>query len=546
MSTIADVIRRNARYRVDQAFLKFEEREWSHAQYFWECCRFAHMFLRELDLTRPPHIGILAENIPEYLFALGGAALSGTVLVGLNPTRRGEHLARDVTFTDCQIVIVEPKFHERLDGLDLGGARLLETGDLGSLDLALAYVSTEDPDVRVLPPDPWLLIFTSGTQDAPKACTCSHGRMVRTADKLAAIIGVRGDDTGYLAMPLFHSNAIMCAYLLALSKGAALGMARKFSVSRFLDDVRTYGATWFSYTGKPLAYLLTAPERPDDAANPLRVAYGNEGSTRTCEAFARRFGCRVIDAFGATEGGVGVRRQPGDPPGSLGRPDEGVKVLDPDGHDCPPARFDEAGGILNAEACVGEIVNTAGLGNFEGYYRNPEANALRTRNGWYWTGDLGYRDAEGYLYFAGRTADWIRVEGENFPAAPIERILERHPSVLLAAVYGVPDPEAGDQVMATLVPRGMLAVEGLAAWLDAQPDLGPKWRPRFVRVATEMPQTASGKVIARELRRQKWLSGDPLWWRERGDPAYRPFTADDAERLRKAFEASGRVHLLDL
>ncbi len=101
-------------------------------------------------------------------------------------------------------------------------------------------------------------------------------------------------------------------------------------------------------------------------------------------------------------------------------------------------------------ACVGEIVNTSGVGVFEGYYNNDEANARATRNGWYWSGDLGYLDAEGYLYFAGRYADWIRVDGENFPVGPIETMVARHPDVLACAAYGVPDPEAGDRVMVAL------------------------------------------------------------------------------------------------
>ena len=98
-------------------------------------------------------------------------------------------------------------------------------------------------------------------------------------------------------------------------------------------------------------------------------------------------------------------------------------------------------------------MNTAGAGPFEGYYNNAEATAQATRNGWYWSGDLGYLDADGYLYFAGRTADWIRVDGENFPAGPIERRDRRHPDVVVAAAYGVPDADAGDQVMAALVLR---------------------------------------------------------------------------------------------
>ena len=136
--------------------------------------------------------------------------------------------------------------------------------------------------------------------------------------------------------------------------------------------------------------------------------------------------------------------------GSLGKGTDAVKVIDPDtGEECPPARFDDDGKLLNAEEATGEIVNFAAQG-FEGYWKNDEAMRERYRDGAYWTGDLAYRDENGFFYFAGRTADWIRVDGENFAAAPVERILLRWEPWSLPAVYGVPDPELGDRVMAAL------------------------------------------------------------------------------------------------
>ena len=140
-------------------------------------------------------------------------------------------------------------------------------------------------------------------------------------------------------------------------------------------------------------------------------------------------------------------------------------------------------------------------GPFEGYYNNAEATAKTTRFGWYWSGDLGYKDADGYLYFAGRNADWIRVDGENFPAGPIEEALRHAPGVVLAAVYGVPDDQAGDQVMAGLVlaDDGAFDADGFAAWLDAQDAIGPKWRPRYVRVLRDPPTTGTNKIVKRTL-----------------------------------------------
>ena len=126
------------------------------------------------------------------------------------------------------------------------------------------------------------------------------------------------DDIGYVCMPLFHSNAVQVGWAPSIVYGASVGLARRFSASGWLPDIRHYGSTYFNYTGKPLAYILSTPERPDDADNPLRVAFGNEGSPQIVAEFSRRFGVEVIDAYGATEGGVAVNRDGEVRPGALG------------------------------------------------------------------------------------------------------------------------------------------------------------------------------------------------------------------------------------
>ena len=404
------------------------------------------------------------------------------------------------------------------------------------------------PDVET----PWALIFTSGTSDAPKAVICSQRRLLVTGNRMRMIMGLGPDDVGYVCMPLFHSNAVQVGWAPSLVAGCSVGLARKFSASGWLPDVRHYGATYFNYTGKPLAYLLAQPEAADDADNPLRVAFGNEGSPQVVGAFARRFGVEVIDAYGATEGGVAVSRDAESRPGALGVVGPGVQVVDEQGAEKVRATFDADGRLTNAAESVGEIVNTAGVGPFEGYYNNPTANDATTRFGWYWSGDLGYIDIDGYLYFAGRNADWIRVDGENFPAGPIEEALRTHPEVVLAAVYGVPDDQAGDQVMAGLVVRDGATFDAaeFAAWVDAQADIGPKWRPRYLRLMAEPPTTGTFKIVKRTLVHEKWrrdrVGGDAVLVRGRDEPSYRPFTTADEDALHASFVAYERERFWDL
>jgi fatty-acyl-CoA synthase len=366
------------------------------------------------------------------------------------------------------------------------------------------------------------------------------------------MMGIGPDDVGYVCMPLFHSNAVQVGWAPSLVTPCAVGLGRRFSASRWLGDVRRYGATYFNYTGKPLAYLLAQPEQPDDADNPLRVAFGNEGSPEIVDSFSRRFDVEVIDAYGATEGGVAVNRDADMPPGALGRSPAHVQVVDDDGNEKPPAELDERGRVLNAEASVGEIVNTQGVGPFEGYYNNDGATATTTRFGWYWSGDLGYKDAQGFLYFAGRNADWIRVDGENFPAGPIEEALRKAPGVVLAAVYGVPDDQAGDQVMVGLVVADDRAFDRaeFARWLDSQAAIGPKWRPRYVRILRDPPTTGTNKIVKRTLVYQKFradrVGGDDCFVRNRGDHDFRAFTEADESDLRASFVRHGRERFWDL
>jgi len=343
-------------------------------------------------------------------------------------------------------------------------------------------------------------------------------------------------------MPLFHSNALMAGLAPALAAGAtvALPTGGRFSASGFLPDVRRHGVTYFNYVGKPLSYILATPQQPDDADNPLVRVFGNEGAEADIVRFGERFGCVVVDNYGSTEGGASVQRTPDTPRGALGRAPEGTMVVDPaTGRECPVARFDADGVLVNSEEAIGELVSAGGAGGFEGYWRNDEAELARLRNGWYWTGDLAYRDAQGFFYFAGRADDWLRVDGENFAAAPVARVLERHPDVVLASVYAVPDTAVGDQVMAALLirPGAEFDPAGFAEFLSGETDLGTKWAPKFVRVTDELPTTATTKVLKRVLRNEGWQCADAVWWRPEKGAGYRRLTAAEADGLDKAVAA---------
>jgi fatty-acyl-CoA synthase len=545
--TVAEFLR--ARARDDHPAILFEDSSWSYAEYVAACAERAAL-LTELRRPGPFHVGVLLDNVPEFPMWLGAAALTGAVVVGINPTRRGGELARDVNHTDCQLIVTEERHTPLLVGLDtcVPDDRVLVAESSGYARALDWHRGASLPDVDVVESDLYLLLFTSGTSGAPKACLCSQGRLARIGAALSGMVQLGPDDVCYLAMPMFHSNALMAGWIGALAGGATVALRRRFSASGFLPDVRTFGVTYFNYVGKPLSYVLATPEQPDDADNTLRLVFGNEAADLDIGRFSRRFAVPVIDSYGSTEGGAIVSRTPDMPAGALGRGGEGVTVLDPEtGEETPPARFDADGRLLNPDEAIGELVNRLGASGFEGYWQNEEANAARVHDGIYWTGDLAYRDEQGFIFFAGRDYDWLRVDGENFAAAPVERILARHPHVVLAAVYAVPDPDVGDRVMAALQlrPGAVFDPDEFASFLAVQPDLGTKWTPRFVRIAETLPVTETSKVLKRVLRRERWECADTVWWqREKGGP-YRPMSHDDVDALHQEFAARGNERVLE-
>ncbi|MGX1858409.1 AMP-binding protein [Dietzia sp. NPDC055340] len=493
------------------------------------------------------HVGVLLENVPEYLFMIGAAALAGATVVGINPTRRGTELATDIRAVDCDVIVTDSTQAALLDGLDTGvdEDRVFLVDGQRWRDLVQDAAGERLPNVPEAsdPTTTVLLTFTSGSTGAPKAVICSTGRLAA----LSAInyLSFTTDDVTYNAMPLFHGNAIFSCWGPSVFTGATFSMRRKFSASGFLPDVLRFGATFFNYVGRSLAYILAVPESAQEQQTRLRQVFGTEASPHDRDEFERRFGTRPIESYGSSEGAVVISLTPDSPRNALGLPADymDVCILDADGRECPRAEFDSTGRLLNPEAATGEIVNRTGAAMFEGYYRNPQATAERIDGAAYRTGDLGYRDAEGFFYFAGRGGDWMRVDSENFAAAPVERILARFPGVVLVAVYPVPDPRTGDQVMATveMAPGVEFDPEAFGRFLAEQQDLGTKWAPRFVRVVQDIPVTATRKIDKKDLRRQSWTVEDAVYLGDTKAHQYRLMDDDDKASLLAEYDRYGRT-----
>ena len=501
---------------------------------------------------RPPHVGVLLENTPDYLFWIGGAALIGACIVGINPTRRGSELERDIQHTDCQVIISDHIGMKLLEGLQTGvqSRNIIDVDSDEHANLLDQHQNAPLPENEPDENSILFLLFTSGSTSAPKAVVCTNQRMAIASVRAGQIYGVTSEEICYCPMPLFHGNALMACWGPALAVGATVVLRRKFSASNFMSDIREHGCTYFTYVGRTIAYILGQPTNSQDKNNRLRLGFGTEASALDRERFLERFGCDLVEGYGSSESVVAIIRTPDTPANALGkeRADMAgqVFIIDPDTYtECPRVRFDEFGAITNPE-CIGEIVSLSGGTSFEGYYNNREASTERVRNGWYWTGDLGYRDDAGFFYFGGRSADWLRVDSENFAAGPVENIVSRFPGVVMAAVYPVPDPTTGDMVMVAVEMNeaAEFSPYEFDEFLAQQRDLGTKWSPQIVRVIKAMPLTANNKVHKPPLRASKWLTSDSHYWRSERNQSLRLMTEADKIDLEQRFASNGRSHIL--
>ncbi len=567
----------------DRLFMYFEDERLTFGDYLSWCIRYANMFLKVKAEKKPDcfNVGVLMQNYPEFMIALGACALAGATLSGINTGQKGLMLARDIDFTDCMLLITDnmflPEVEAVIDDLPRMDRKDVLVNNIRDADKSLppGHISLSDklaeteaamgtgafnaaPGIDVDPETNLMIIFTSGTTGAPKGIINSHKKLMGMSAGLIAGLNFSENDVAYGVMPHFHSNSVYLAYIPAIMCAGGFAFRRKFSASGFLPDIKKFGATTFNYVGKPLAYILAATEGIIDHDNRLRMAIGNGASAVEQETFRKRFGLDwVMEVFGSTEGGATVIRMPGDPEGSVGVMAPELKLLrEEDGRETEPAQIDKDGLLTNYDRAVGEIINTGGLGNFEGYYKNQDATNKKAAGGMFHTGDLAYYrlgEKNGqpvrFMYFVGRTGDWIRKDGENFLSEPIEDIINGFPCVFLSAVYGVPCHQADELVMVSLkLKQGEeFDAQDFYNFITTHEGMNEKWRPDFVRILENLPHTETVKINPRDLRKKFYNMEkvtDPVFWRERGETSFKPFSLEDYQKLKSKFVDAGRANEL--
>ncbi len=594
--TVNAHIEARARHPVtaDKVVLMHRGRSWTYRQFRNESVRTAHFLLQRLgkmDSERPGHVAMFLENHLELLSLYGGCAYAGLTLFGVNTGLRGEVLAGVLNHARARLLVVDEKLWPEVERVQHQLAHLPQENILvlrtqgGDLPAARDYLACMEkevgpagielppPELEVTPDTNLMVIYTSGTTGLPKGILNNHMKLCAVGLGVSSNLGLTSEDVGYGCMPLFHSNSMFVGFMPAFWVGGSMGLRERFSASQFLPDIFEYGATFWNYVGEPVHYVLAyiekqyggdeeriAREVTHNPRNRLRYAVGNGAAPPDIDKFIKWLGLEdMFELYGSTEAAISTFRRKGDPRGSVGEiTDPNVKILHRDGTECEPAELGPDGKLLNYDRAVGEICRVASdTALFQGYYDNPQANQEKYRNGVYHSGDLGHiliQNGRRYLYFDGRTDDWIRKDGENFSAAQVGRILSEHPDVALAVAYGVPCSVSDELVMAAIKLRqgAVFDPKGFFDWCEEQVTHGSmdrKWFPDFIRLVDDFEYTQTQKVLVRNYKRVHFdLNRIPdarIYWRRRGDDRFHPFTREDYEALRNEFAEREKLDLLD-
>jgi fatty-acyl-CoA synthase len=578
----------------ERILLRHDARTWTYRRYRDECVRLAHFLQRRLGPTgeaRPGHVAMLLENHLELLALYGACGYLGHTLFGVNTGLRGDTLAGVVNQSRARLLVVDERLWPEVERIlptlttvapeNVLVVRTQSTAPLGPRDLMAAVdrevgdVTThrEAPEAAVEPGTPLIVIYTSGTTGLPKGIVNNHFKLLVIGQVVSGNLQLGGDDVGYACMPLFHSNALYLGFMPAFWVGGGLALRERFSTSKFVPDVLEHGVTYWNYVGEPVHYVLSALDKQyggDEAAilraiaaeprNKLRYALGNGAAAPDLERFAKWFALDdMFELYGSTEAAISTFRRKGDPRGCVGEiTDADVRILNERGAECAPAELVPDGKITNYAAAVGEICRVAAdTGLFQGYFDNPDADTQKYRDGVYHSGDLGHvlvRDGKRYLFFDGRTDDWIRKDGENFSALQVARLIQEHTDIVLAAAYGVPCAVSDELVMVALKirPGTRFDPQGFFGFCDAlvrDGGMDRKWFPDFLRIVDEFEYTQTEKILVRNLKQAHFdpvrAGRDALYWRRRGDETYALFTADAYAALRQEFAGAEKLDLLD-
>lgn len=467
-------------------------------------------FFHRLGVRQSDRVAILLPSCFEFVATWFASSILGAIEVPSNPALKGDLLCHNLNNCGAQVLVADASVLSEIAKVQgnlpsirtlvLVGTDPKEARAVGiNIDRIVAFEECLGPQLDLAPievhyTDPMAILYTSGTTGPAKGALMSHHHCYSWVAAMARNLGYTDLDSYFTALPLFHTDAQMFGVYLPLVYGTQATVVDGFSASRFWDQVRASGATATNLLGAMAAILMRMPVSESDRDNPVRVCQCIPMVPEK-EAFERRFGIKLVTGYGQTETSfVTFDTIDESRPDSCGRvnPDWEVAIVDETDRPVAPHT-------------VGEIVARPKKSwtMFSGYYRAESKTVQTFRNLWYHSGDAGFMDEDGWLYFKHRLNEAIRRRGENISAYELESIAEKHPDIVESAAFGIPSELTEEDIMVVAVRAVGSAVEP-ADLLAHFTEQAPRHMvPRYIEITdTLLPRTPTEKIARSELRQK--------------------------------------------
>lgn len=480
-------------------FSEADGRQFSYAQFDTAVERAAAM-LQSHGVTKGDVVSLLMPNSAEYIIAYFACWKLGALAGPVNSLLKDDETQFVMHNSEAKAVLVASEFRARIENIkgELPHLKSVITFD-DEAEATRGYAGLRPASTleSCVPGDDAIIIYTSGTTGKPKGCLLTHGNLIANARQISEWLSFTENDRLLTIMPLFHMNAVSVTTMSALFAAGSTVISPKFSASKFWSVISEYQVTSFGSVATMLSMLLnTYPEGVPAGLKTDQLRFAMCGSApvpaEVMKKFEETFNCPVIEGYGLSESTCRSTFNPPDErrrPGSCGLTiGNEMKVVDEGDREVPDGE-------------LGEIV-LRGENILKGYFKNPEANERAFRGGWFHTGDVGYRDKEGFFFIVDRKSDMIIRGGENIYPREIDELLYQHPAVAAAATIGVPDPLYGEEVAAFIVLKNGARVTEQELIEYCKTNLADYKCPKTVRFVEDIPKGPTGKLLKRELAKQ--------------------------------------------
>ena len=496
--SIPELLQQRVNAAPDKPFLfsEADKRQFTYKQFEAAVMRTANL-LAASGVQKGDVVSLLLPNSVEYVIAYFACWQLGALAGPINSLLKSEEIAYVISNSEAKALLVNSEFLPVIEPV---------RKDLPSLQAIIRF-DNEAEATREQSPQPRpaadidldheaIIIYTSGTTGKPKGCLLTHGNVIANARQITNWLGFTAQDRLLTIMPLFHMNAVSVTTMSALYAGGSTVVSLKFSASRFWQIISDYEIASFGSVATMLSMLLsTYPDGVPVGLKTDQLRFAMCGSApvpaEVLRRFEETFNCLVVEGYGLSESTCRSTFNPPDQrrrPGSCGLPiGNEMRVVDDDDREVPQGE-------------LGEIV-LRGENVLKGYYKNDAANAVAFRNGWFHTGDIGYRDADGFFFIVDRKSDMIIRGGENIYPREIDEVLYQHPAIAAAAVVGIPNVLYGEEVAAVVVlkPGAQTSEQDVIDYCKAR--LADFKCPKTIHFVEDIPKGPTGKLLKRELAR---------------------------------------------